>query len=168
MFVKIDIRSIVQDHLRTLIAYDSGKTSRGDVALFYLVPIVIAVGLALGGVTLDPTAVNILITALSIFTGLLLNLLLLIHGLIRKGVDAGIPDERIVLRQLYCNISYNILIAIVALMPLLAITIFPHHLAVVRGSSVIIYFLVANFVLTLLMILKRVHALLTSEFRRAG
>jgi hypothetical protein len=166
MFGKIDVREIVTDHFGTLVDNSTQRASPSDYALFFGLPVLIAAALAWMGLKLDAGAVNVLITVLSIFIGLLLNLLLLIHGLLHRESGERDPAERQLLRQLYRNISYDILISIVALFPLIALAILPNSGWLTRTASTIVFFLVGHFLLTLLMILKRVHALLTREFRR--
>jgi hypothetical protein len=123
---------------------------------------------------LSKDLVNVLVTALSVFAALLFNLLLLIFDIIRKSKNE--PDTQDIklglLKEIYANISYSIFVSIVSIMvllvPLLNIDI-PRiasiSMHVDKVVSFIIYFLIGNFVLTLLMILKRVHVLLTEEFK---
>jgi hypothetical protein len=160
----VDVRDIVVDHVDTLRNEASGRRSTIDFVVFYAVP---AAFLALAERTsleLSHDAVGVLVTALAVFAGLLLNLLLLTHGII-KGRDRTKNDvnEMKLLHQIYSNISYAILVSILALALLLsaaAIGTMPigTHVAALTA------FLISHFLLTLLMILKRMHILLGREF----
>jgi hypothetical protein len=166
VLVKIDIRDIIHDHMRTLVNSATGSRSAGDLALFFIVPLIVGVAAVALDVPIRNTAANVLITALAIFTGLLFNLLVLVHGLIRRGDPLVSGAEVELLRQIYANISFAVLISLTSLVPLVLQAVLDASNALGKTLSVLIYFFVVNFILTLMMILKRVHALLGNEFQR--
>lgn len=173
MLAKINCIDIIGDHLHTFKDYNSNKKTPSDFLLFYAFPLL----LALVGLKYIPTIsrdlVNVLITAFSVFAALLFNLLLLMFDIIRRS-KANPKTQAIkleLLQEIYSNISYSIFVSVVAivalLIPLLGIDL--PNISLTAGysdrvASFVIYFLLGNFVLTLLMILKRVHVLLSSEF----
>lgn len=161
---KLDVRDIVVDHVATLKDARTGRRSRADIVAFFALPILIAGGLIWAGLRLDSTEIAILITALSIFAALLLNLLLLIHSIITgMGTGAETLRRRNLLQELYANISYAILISVVAITLLLIDAVASNSL-VRFVVSVLVYFLVSNFLLTLFLVLKRIHKMLGAEF----
>jgi hypothetical protein len=165
MSLKIDVSDIIRDHFSTLRSDRRSGVSLVDLLLFVGLPALVAGLMSWLGVTLDAGAVSVLITALAIFTGLLFNLLLLAHGLIRRAADqsnAAAADKQL-LKEIYVNISYSILVALSALVGLLIKIVILNHWVVIV-LSLVTYFLVGNFLLTLLMVLKRIHVLLRREF----
>lgn len=117
--------------------------------------------------------------SLSIFTGLLFSLMLLTYDLVKRNEEQSINKsgesnlktkekddialKGKILKQIFNNISYSILVAIFSIMSLLLIYIWnnPIYKFIIEFS---VYFLVINFFLTLLMVLKRTHKLLSNEF----
>jgi hypothetical protein len=165
MFSKIDFRDILRDHFSTLTSGEQDTLSAEDLVLFFGLPLGAAIVLPLLNVCVSKEAASLLINALAIFAGLLLNLLVLIHSLIRRYLDpVKHRTARALLHGLYANMSYAILVAILTLIPLVVIG-FVKTQRTVTILSAVIFFALANFLLTLLMILKRVHALLSREFK---
>lgn len=166
MFDKINVWMIVGDHLKTLREFRSDKTSAGDVILFLIIPLLIALGLVLPlGFRLDVDAINALITSLSVFSGLLFNLLLLIYDLLVKENAEEDPSRlrRMFLGQIYAHISFTILTAVLSISLLLLLFIRMDLPALTMTVHVIVLFLIINFILTMLMILQRVHILISKE-----
>ena len=141
------------------------KKSWADITLFFGVPVVVAGIFVALDLLLTSTSAGTLITALSIFAGLLFNLLLLAHGMLRNA-EGRYRDEKALIQEIYSNISYAILVSLVSIMILLG-TIFPGPKWAARLGSAIAYALMLNFLLTLFMVLRRVHILLAKEFNRA-
>ena len=168
MSSKIDVRDLVRDHLATLVDRRTGRKSALDLTVFFVLPLIASAALAARGWTLSREASSILITALSIFAGLLFNLLVLVHGLIRRDDPLLQVDERVLLKQIYANISFATLISLTALVPLVGQALWNDAGWPGRLLSSLSYFLIGNFLLTLFMILKRVHTLLGNEFARGA
>lgn len=166
MFSKLDVRTIMVDHFQTLVSYDTKRTSWEDVAAFFILPLALALCLVYFDLTVGKQGVNVLFTGISIFAGLLFNLLVLTHGIVRSAVESPRYEMELqLLRETYANISYAILVAIAMLGVMLL------GLAVPVGTPVkivsgITYFLLGNFLLTLLLVLKRIHVILREEFAR--
>lgn len=176
MLSKINITKIVIDHLNTLRDYNTQKLRFIDYALFIFFPIVLSAILVTFSLLIDKSFANILITSLSIFAALLLNLLLLVFDIVRKTNDAISKnremknpyenEERrlIFLKEIYSNISYAIFVSILSIIILL-IAYFICNVHLLQLVSFFVYFLSINFILTLLMIVKRVHILLSNELK---
>jgi hypothetical protein len=166
VFDKINVWMIVADHFKTLRAFRSNKTSAEDVILFLILPILGALALVLFlDVRLDVNAINALITSLSVFSGLLFNLLLLIYDLLIKENSEEDPStlRRTFLGQIYAHISFTILTAVLSISLLLLLFLNVQSPFFVIPVNTIVIFLVINFILTLLMILQRVHILISKE-----
>jgi hypothetical protein len=162
---KINVGAIVKDHCATLVHEHNGKPSLVDYFLFYGVPIIAAVLLVFFKGVFGKTVGGILITSFSVFAALLFNLLLLVYDLVKKPEASNL--KRRYLRQIYSNISYSILAAI-GLIVLLLLYFVALSFPYMKPRIVIaflVYVLAANFILTILMVLKRVHVLFSEEFK---
>lgn len=174
---KINVSKIVSDHLKTLRDRDSGKKySNEDLAYFFGLPFLFSVILLGFKVRLNDTGVAILLSAFSILTGLLLNLLVLIFNLIdghgnrdaEKATDnATVLDASLrldLVEETFSNISYSIFLGIVlSALTLLGLS---SNVWISIVSSALVFFGGMNLALTLMMILKRIHALLGIDLKR--
>ena len=173
MLTKINIIKIISDHLLTLQDYRTKKTSSKDILLFYLLPVLISAFLVATEFKLKEGLVEILITSFSIFTALLFNLLLLTFDIVREKLELTPGKEnkdklyyeikKDLLKQAYANISYSIFVSILGLLFLLLSQI---EMCLLCKTILcgIIYFICFNFILTLFLILTRIHTLLSNEF----
>jgi hypothetical protein len=171
MLSKINICCIISDHFRTLRNFQTKKISISDLLLFIGVPIVASGALIYSKIYISENAVTTLLACFSILTGLLFSVLVLTLDLVRKeeatngkehpaeAANRKIRSE--LLHDTFSNISFSVLLAIMlALISVLGI--FDVHWLRMAVSAVI-YFGSANFVLTMLMVLKRIHVLLGKE-----
>lgn len=162
MSEKINISGILKDHIRTLYELGCNSLSILDIFVFYGIPFLIA-GLSfyLGLNWQDNTSVAI-VTAYTIFGGLLFNLLVLVIGLDKEKIELSSEQQRRnflkVKEETTANLSYSILLCILSL----ALTLIGMETCGLFGQIVasVIVFFSFNFFFTLLMILKRIHALL--------
>jgi len=156
---KINCFSIIENHLRTLVTYSTGKPSVDDWFTFFILPIILSgVMFYINGTTSSNT-VNLIITALSIFVGLLINVLVLIFSLIQQETTKEIKIR--ILKETISNISYTIIISIITIIICLLTFINNHFLLVI--ATLLIYFFVVNFFITLMMIVKRMYLLFTDQ-----
>jgi len=169
---KIDVRSIVSHHFDTLYDYGTQRRSASDFVVFFGLPILAAVLALWRGVRIRIDAVNGLLTAFAIFVAILPSVLLMVLTFLQT--TQGDPADRLVkerkrlLREITANLSYTILLS-VALVALAIITLTLLRKTEDPIGPVETFFLVAgstNFVLTLLMVLKRMYALVLNEFDR--
>ena len=171
LITKINISGIVNDHLGTLVHEHSGKRSAPDYVLFYGVPLIVAFAMVWFKGFFGKTIGGVLITSLSVFAALLLNLLLLIYDIVRKADQSPSAEKkRQFLKQIYSNISYSILVAVATIILLLGyfVTLAFSRLEPRYVLAYLIYSLSTNFILTILMVLKRVHNMLSTEFDGFG
>ena len=178
MSSKINVGDIVLGHIATL-SDPSGNRSMADYFTFFLIPgLVCALGL-LAGYNLNKDVSSMLVNFGAIFTALLLSVLVLVHDQESKLASAAKADpllqpKKILLGQLYYNICFSILSSIV----LVALCFV--HSVIIRLSwdftldgelihfsfakfivTPVIIFVTANLLLTIVMIVKRMHAMLT-------
>ena len=166
MFEKIDIRRIIAGHLATLSDYRDAKPSAADRLLFFAVPLVAALAAWWFGFHLNAIAVNGLLTAFSIFAGLLLSLLVMVLGFVQAPTTSTneqmMSARKRLLREIVANISFSILIASgIVVLCILALSIVTDDKAPIAPGYV--FMIVAgtiNFLFDMLMILKRMYALM--------
>jgi len=165
---KINPILIIKDHLITLVDYQKNQTenkpqySIWDFFVFYGIPLIVAIVCIRYFKEISSSLTNILITTFSIFVGLLLNLLVIIYDLVKKSIEKNNELKRRFLREIFSNVSYSILISLLLVCCLLISLIDIDYLQLTL--SFVSYFLIGNFFLTILMILKRIHILLSKEF----
>ena len=163
---KFNVRQIIVDHIRTLQDFQTCRYSISDFLVFFGLPIVTTGILVWFYGILRPTLVSIVATSVSIFAALLFNLLLLMYDAMRKSSDSSGNNDvlrRRFLRELSSNISFAILVAIGTITSLLILVLVEHNCVAEYVFSGLIYYLGTVFLITLLMVLKRVHILLRHE-----
>jgi hypothetical protein len=173
MTSKIDLRDVVAEHLATLRDGDAQRISWMDVLVFFGLPLIVAVAIALANITLSTSAIGILIGALSILAGLLINVLVLLYTVKEVGpTETENEEQRTLIREVNANLLYAITIAVIdivalCILPLIKGLGIP---AAIKGPlddvwSGAIIFILGNFILTLLMALKRLKVLLDLRFK---
>ena len=167
MLDKINVIGIVGDHIRTLRNYGTDRPSVSDLLLFFGVPGVVAIILLHFYGILSPPLTASVTTLLSIFAALLFNLLLIVYDVTgrREEEEDRNKLKQEVLREVFSNISFAILVAICAIVSILNLLLFEEIYTAQQVLSVLSFYLVVLFLLTLLMLLKRVHVLLRREAR---
>lgn len=158
-FNKINISQILKSHFATLQNDNTKKVEFDDYLTFLIVPVIIASGLLYFDVQLDASALNIVITTLSILVGLLFNVIVLIFDIIKR--DATHKLKNMILKQLLANISFTILLSILTILFTLA-TYFSIEI-IKEIATWIVYFLLTIFLFTVLMVLKRMYLLFNNE-----
>lgn len=183
MFEKINPSRIIIAHLGTLRHAGKKQISKSDVFLFFGLTLAMALTLFYFGFQLSAAAVGVLVTALSVFAGLLLNVLLLIYDIMSKSPTAHErannsktqKEEQMdslkatILLETYHNISFAIFLAVATLSFLVFTVFIPERWDSIKEfASILVFWLVLVFLTTLLMILKRVHGLLSKEMASEG
>jgi hypothetical protein len=163
MFNKINVIEIVEKHLSTLINQKTKKIHVPDVVLFILLPLFLSLVLIYFHNLLNKDIANVLVTSFSIFAGLLLNLLLIVFDLVDKQGDNK-DNIRNALKELYFNISFCILISILSIFLLLALFININSAWYLNSLSFLVYYFFFVFMFTFLMVLKRIHKMLSIKF----
>lgn len=155
---KTRVFTIFKDHFKTFYNAENKKFYWFDFIVFIGVPI--GISFILTFFKLDITDyTNTLITVHSIMAGLLFNFLVLILGIDTKNKN---DTYKIVLKEAYSNVSYEILISILSVI-LLCVYDFINLIWLQTILIIIIMSLSINFILTVLMILKRVYLLFSKR-----
>ncbi|MBN1315169.1 MAG: hypothetical protein JXA42_06870 [Anaerolineales bacterium] len=162
---RFSIINIIKDHLKTLCNFKSGKTNWFDVIVSLIVPIILAIIVVCTNlIRLDNQAIDILVTSLSIFAALLFNLLLLIYDIVSRGTNNQRPLVPKFLGEIYSNVSFSILLSVLAVILLMGayfVLKIPTNLSFIgKLIDVAVFSLIGQFLFVLLMILKRIHAVL--------
>jgi len=183
MSSKISVIEIVKNHFSTY-EDSGGHRSRLDWEVMVVVPFLAAVIFPLFNIGTTVSAYTNVVTVGAIFTGLLLNLLVLIYDqktkLLAQNLKSGdegydfYETRKRVIDEVHYNISYSILlsllsvvIATVASLDIKASFAIPGTVWTFRIEQWLfnfpLVFLLGHLVLTLLMILKRVYKLIASH-----
>jgi len=172
MIEKINVFSIVVRHMDT---FREGEVHQNrlytlDLLLFYGLPAAVCVIYYFLNFSVQNNLVNVGLTVYSIFFGLLLNLLVLIHavsnGLKYKSSEKSHKNKVMkLLLSMSNNIGYSVFISAIVLLLLVAFHLFDEGLVRNTLTYMIIY-LSVNFGLTLLLVLKRAHIILTEDITR--
>ncbi len=180
MSSKINIFEIITGHFDTL-RESNGKRSYIDFCTFLVIPVALGIASAVINFNLNKDLSSLLVNFGSIFTALLLSVLVLVYDQEskledRKSTDGFYEQKKELLNQLYYNISYSILCAVA-----LVLLCFLHSVALgiqtpfslssfnltvkydIWFITPFIIFVTTNLFLNILMIVKRMHALLISQ-----
>lgn len=181
MSSKINIWSIITGHIKTLHDASTGKVSALDYVTFYVIPLTIAVFFSFFGLKVTSDANALLVNFGAIFTALLLSVLVLVYDQGEKLRDVvgvsrqhNIDLKRTLLEQLYFNICYAIVASVALVFLCLLYTFLPDNACLLSIGqlsfgvdfklylvSPLILMVVMNLLLTILMVVKRMHTLLT-------
>lgn len=171
--MKINVFPIIKDHLKSLKDERSGKLSIHDIIIFYLLPLVAGFLCFYFKAEFDRDSYNVSITFFGIFIALLLNIQVAIFSIyLRKwkspetDIDKDLQNyvlriRRTLLNELNNNISYLVLVCCISLIFSLIGYILKIKGAFPASISVVLY---THFLLTMLMIVKRAHALFRKEY----
>lgn len=184
MSSKIDVTDIIKDHFNTLKV--SGKLTCKDFFIFIILPLLTPILFICKGQNLSDAVVSMLVNFGSIFTALLLSLLMLVYEqqnkIIERNDKKPIPffeAKEKLLRELYSNITFavstSMLLVLFSLIHSLADS---HTLHLFKEwefnfknrfniyvLTPVLLFLSLNTVLTIFMIIKRTYSLLNMKIK---
>lgn len=182
MSTKVGIGLILKQHFST---YKNERDERSyfDWLLMVVMPLFVAMGVTIFGGKISVGFYSNIVTAGAIFTGLLLNLLVLVYDQKTKIIELNIKgdDKRYIkyalrkriIDEVHYNISYCILICLLSIViSTIASSMVDNKAVVINLNSVDfsswivdfpLVFLGVHLILTILMILKRVHKLISSH-----
>ncbi|SFS87479.1 hypothetical protein [Brevundimonas viscosa] len=165
MTTKIDLRDVFIEHVATLRDESTGKASKLDLFVFFVLPVIIGGGLMIYSENgFDSTSVGIWIGALSIMAGLMVNVLVLLYAVKAVGPgEAEVEKQITLIKQVNANLLFAVLISITAIVLLCIAPLFDDLLE--RLVSGVIIALLVNFTFTLLMTLKRLKVLVGLRFK---
>lgn len=156
---KVNVLSIVKNHLKTIVNDNTGKPSFDDIFTFLFLPIIISGALLYFNKLLTISGINIIIASMSIGTGFLINAIVLIFDIIKR--ESGHQIKNKALRQIMSNISFAILLSI-SIIVISALTCIKQSL-VFQIINFVLFLFISEFLLTVLMVLKRIHILFKKE-----
>jgi hypothetical protein len=170
MTTKIDFSKILLDHFKTLRDHESKRLMISDILLFFVFPLALSTVVIVGHFELKDNFVTIIVTAASIFAGLLLNLLVLIYTIFirdREKILHHLKENTFqtwqeLVRQTFANVSFSILVSLL-LVALCLLFYLDLPLSAKRTVEFLLYFFCATLVLHLFMVLGRIHMLIAFE-----
>lgn len=176
---KVDVFFILKKHCQTLSVYKGGeeKISFIDIFSFFLLPALLGVLVALFSQGISDNILTLTVNFGAISTALLMSVLVLVYDQEAKIKDVqeksrlagGNADDKLVLlKELYQNICYTIVVSIVlVIFSVAGMSMVGEELSCFRQiglqvTSGLVIAVFVNIVLTMLMVIKRFHALLTN------
>lgn len=168
---KIDPSPIISEHIGTLYDNRTGKRSALEIVLFFGVPLgVAAIAVWTYGIRIRVGALTAILAASAIFIGLLPNLLVLVLTFLEKvkgeSSDQVLQTRKRFMRQIAAHVSFSFVISLLlASVAITALLLLPTENQ--SNGPVLTFVLIAGSVcllLTLLMLIRRMHILIVSEF----
>ena len=191
MSSKINICEVLIGHFRTLKNADTNKISLWDIFTFIILPFIIAAAFSLLGSGITKDLISLLVNFSAILTALLLSVLVLVYDQEskirqRKDIDTFYESKKALLTELYYNICYSILCGVLLVVLCFIVSLFPdnqsgffygktheYYVSIINTTlklNVLYYFLCpliiyvcVHLILNIIMIVKRMHALLTLD-----
>lgn len=161
MAYKISFGRIIADHYKSLHNTQTGKPDLSDWITFVGAPVLISAILVWSKVYIGNNALPILVTALAIFVGLLINVNVLLFDIVRTQKVREIKKD--VVKEVLATISFSILLSLWNIVLLLFTLIPAKSLFIVNAINFTCYFFLLLFLSNLLMILKRMYVLFIDE-----
>lgn len=182
MSSKLNVCEIISGHIATLRDSSTNKLSIADVFTFFVIPILFSILSIICFFDLTNDLISLLVNFGAIFTALLLSVLVLVYDQSSKLTErnqlspvAFFDVKKLLLKQLYYNICYSIILSV-------NLVVFCFIESIARGFIInihypyilklnldrylivpIIIFIAIHLILNIIMIVKRMHALLTTE-----
>lgn len=174
LFNKVDLSGVIRGHFATLRDNRFGESiSYGDLGLFFGLPVLFGCGLLFYHFGFRVDAVNGFLYAFSVLVGLLLNLLVLIVSMPSAKPPSNVNHARRLrlIKEIFANICFAVVVAVLVVCTALgALSYMRSNAGATTGgvATFLLSSLTLNFVLTLLMVLKRMYILLDKELEGAS
>ena len=168
MSSKFNVGEIIFGHFKTLKDTGKNKVSIIDILSFYIFPVLVSIIGIYFCFNISKEMVSLLVNFGAIFTALLLSVLVLVYdqeNKINQTDDDSLKTiKKNLLNQLYYNICYCIVISIVLVVVCLLHAVFNSIFVSINIYLItpLIIMVLMNLILTILMIVKRMHVLLVS------
>lgn len=184
MNAKINICSLIKGHIKTLYDASTKKLDCSDIVTFFALPAVVGILCSFLGISLSIDIISLLVNFGSIFTALLLSVLVLVYDQVGKVTeklnddnnknDSMLKLKSRLLQDLYFNISYSMILSLFLIILCLVYSIGSEFILIIPWTEIelsinrllflpLIIFSTINLLLTILMIIKRLHSLLISK-----
>lgn len=170
LYDKADVLPILRAHMSTMSSYRTGKPLVTDYLFFFGMPILFGATLVGFGFGFRVDAITGFLNAFAILTGLLLNLLVLVFTISVSSASSERADvqlRRRVLKEIFVNVCYCIIVAVLATATSLTALSYTESRTGAQAGKIatfLLAFFTLNFVFSLLMILKRMYKLISTEF----
>ncbi|MCG9680480.1 hypothetical protein [Vibrio sp. Isolate24] len=186
MSSKINVFGIISGHWKTLEHNGTKKVSISDIFTFLLFPLALAILTVVFEFKFTTDLTSLLVNFGAIFTALLLSVLVLVYDQSTKleekkdeaEADVSYETKRTLLDQLYFNICYSIIVSVTLVVACFIESICRGKVKTITlpledpmsfcvdvntyFATPLVTFVTVNLILTILMIVKRMHALLTN------
>lgn len=191
MSSKINICEVIIGHFRTLKDADTKKISIFDMFTFVIIPFIVAISFSFLGNGITKDLISLLVNFSAILTALLLSVLVLVYDQEskirqRKDTDSFYESKKSLLTELYYNICYSILCGVLLVVLCFIVSLFSvNSFGYFNGSTheffigkvnitlkfnaltymlyPLIIYVCVHLILNIIMIVKRMHALLTLD-----
>lgn len=160
---KISFKEIFKDHFKTLVDVNTNRPGFDDYFSFVVLPLVISLILFCCGLDINKDSIETIVGSLSIFVGLLFNALVILLDIARKQESAEI--KQIIVKEVTANISFAIVVSFIAIFIMLFGFIDGLSINIKRAINIVSFFLLAEFSLVFLMVLKRVYLIFKKELQ---
>ncbi|AHD08758.1 hypothetical protein [Phaeobacter gallaeciensis] len=174
--MKFGVLQIVKDHLATLKDDRTGASSIIDLFILFVFPAIISVFVYRVATGVVETPVSEFVSAVSVFSAILVSSQFAIHAMLSRPLPEEHDDiqkeiflkeresEIVILGEIHSTISYLIGFGVFSLFVALSfsvVSLCPHvEVAVLTWFTL-------HFVLTTLIVVKRIHLLLSRSYKRA-
>lgn len=163
---KLNVIHIISSHIATLRSIHSGKTSKIDLFVFFVIPLIIGLVLTILNVSIQNITGDLL-KAIAIFSAFLFNMLAIVNGSLDSEKVKNNKIRTIYAKEIHSNLSFEILVGIFLVLLLIIQSVFEN----MSDTNVYVYWikniveglnftLLGVFFLTLLMCLNRVYILI--------
>ncbi|ROG13973.1 hypothetical protein C4Y63_007130 [Klebsiella pneumoniae subsp. pneumoniae] len=191
MSSKINICEVLKGHFRTLRDADTKKVSIWDIFTFIILPFIIAASFSIFGRGITKDLISLLVNFSAILTALLLSVLVLVYDQEskirqRKDIDTFYESKKSLLTELYYNICYSILCGVLLVVLCFIVSLYSvdpsgyfyggtHEYFFDKANITfklnvlshilcpLITYVCIHLILNIIMIVKRMHALLTLD-----
>lgn len=171
---RINVYSILKDHLQTLRSQPDNRLYMAEVFCFFVVPFALGAADLWLGWRMNDGVVNLTITVFSILAGFLINLLVLLYSISQKNIaeqttiangDENSPtnahrNKSETIEQSLANIAFAILLSVLIVIVLIFASSFDERGDARLYATALIISFSAHFVMTFMMILKRIYILI--------
>lgn len=167
MSSKFSVNKIVTDHIKTLYINGTNKSDKVAIFINFILPFIIAILFTYFGIIIVSKEFTVILTAFSVFAALLLNLMILVFSIVNrekeKSDDKKDMEKIKLLKETYENIQFTVLVSVIIIVIILFMLFIPFNINFELVLSFVIYYLVFTFIVTLFMVLKRTHAIMSNE-----
>lgn len=163
MGYKLDFSRIIKDHIKTIINDNTGKPDGRDWFFFVLLPIIVSTFLVRYRIFLDSNYINAIISGLSIYVGLSLNLVVLLFEIVQKENTTDLKLS--FAKDVIANISFTVILSILTIVfSLLTQIDINHYYKCI--TNWITYFLVSEMLISVLLLVRNMYFQMLDQIKK--